>query len=261
MSGDEDRALFEHGGVATTVVVATETGVVTVDVAGDRVGGFGLAHRCRARDVTADGDRLVVATAADVLTGSPDALTETGFGPATTVGTNGSVVAAGEDGRIATDADGEWRRLGTLSTIHDIQDGFLAAADGIHRVEPGLPHVGLDDANTVTGYPVPRAGTDTGLYRLGNGWIAEHDGVTTVLASDQGRDDCHAVIDGRLHQYVDDGWHPITHPATGSIVDLAYGEAVYAVTIDGTLLVGDGSEWRTHPLGVQGVGGLTTWPE
>lgn len=261
MSARRDRDLFEPGDGATAVVVAAETGVVTVEVRGDRVGSFGLTERCRARDVASHGDRIAVATAEDVLVESGESFAPTGFGSATVVGTGDGLVAAGPTGAVATYRGGDWTRLGTVSTVREIRDGFIAAADGIHRVDTDLQHTGLASAHSVTGRPVPRAGTDAGIYRLGNGWIAEHDGSTTVVASDQSGDRLHAVIKDRLHRWVDRDWEPVAHPDTGPIVDVAYADLVYAVTADGTLLVGAGTEWRTHPLGVTDVGGLTVAPD
>ncbi|MFC6726919.1 hypothetical protein ACFQE1_21580, partial [Halobium palmae] len=58
---DEKRVYDDKAG-KTQAVVATETGVVVVDVSDDLVGGFALAHRCTARDVAVHGGRIAVAT-------------------------------------------------------------------------------------------------------------------------------------------------------------------------------------------------------
>lgn len=254
MSATEDRSLFGPGADGVTLLVATGVGVVVVEVVGDRVGFFGIEARCEARDITVVDGQTVVATDADVLIGAGGTVSETGFGPATTVGSSDGIVAAGPAGRVARRDDGAWTDLGTGRQVRAIDDGFLAAADGVHRCEPGLPDVGLDDAYDVTATPVPRAGTGDGLYRLGNGWVTERTNATSMVRG--GASVVYAVIDEDLYRYRDDEWGAVPVPTTAPVVDLVVGPGTYAVTESGTLLVEAEDGWRTHALGVTDVGGL-----
>ncbi|MFB6103664.1 MAG: hypothetical protein ABEJ57_01075 [Halobacteriaceae archaeon] len=256
MSAAEERSLFEPGTDAVTVLVAAQTGVVAVTVAGDRVGSFGLLERCLARDVAVRGDRVAVATAEDVLIGADGDLGPTGFGPAVAVGTGDGLVAAAPDGRVGRFQDGGWTDLGSCASVAAIADGFVAAADGVHRVAPGLPGIGLSQLADVTGAPVPRAATADGLYRLGNGWMAELDGAATVVAGTADGDRVHAVVGDALLAYRDGDWTRATIPVAAPVVDIDYGPGTYALTGGGTFLASVGDGWRTRELGVVDAGGL-----
>lgn len=261
MSAGQDRDLFEPGADSTTLLVAADPGILTVRVAGDRVGSYGLDRRCHARAVATHEGSVAVATDDDVLLAADDAFENTGFGAAATVGTANGFVAASPEDTIAAYDDGTWDPRGTVPDVRMIRDGFIAAAAGVHRLDADRSHVGLDDVHTVIGTPVPRAGTATGVYRLANGWVAEHEGATTVLATDETGDRVHAVIEDSLHKCRDGTWTPIAVPETSPIVDITYGEGVYAITRDGTLLASGGGDWRTHELGVGGVQGMVTTRE
>jgi len=256
MSATEERSLFEPGPDAVTVLVAAGDGVIAVTVGGDRVGSFGLLERCRARDVAVRGDRVAVATDADVLVGRGGALAATGFGPAVAVGTGDGIVAAGPAGRVSRLGDGEWTDLGTCEGVAAIADGFVAAADGVHRVAPGLPSTGLSRVADVTGAPVPRAATARGLYRLGNGWLDELPGAATVVAGTADGDRVHAVVDEAVLAYRDGDWTRVPVGVRGSVVDVGHGPGTYAVTGTGAFLATVGEGWRTQQLGVDDVGGL-----
>lgn len=57
----DERRLFGEKREETVALLASELGIVRVELAGDRVGGFGFAGRCHATSVTADGTFLVAA--------------------------------------------------------------------------------------------------------------------------------------------------------------------------------------------------------
>ncbi|SFR33866.1 HVO_0234 family beta-propeller protein [Halogeometricum limi] len=265
---DEKRVYTDNTGTET-VFVASSVGVVAVSVSDDLVGGFGIAHRCRARDVAAGPETLAVATDEDVLradlTTTDDAdelpFEPTGFGPATAVGFDDATLLAGDDGgRVARFEGGEesaasWATLGRTSPIRAVDGPLAAAADGVYRVEAdGLTAVGLDDARDVDGGE-PLAATGTGLYKLGNGWMDVLAGAFDVVtAHDDGR--AHAIGSGDLYARTDDGeWVSEPVPVEDDVTAVTYGdEATYAVTDAGTFLVRvSESEWRHQILGLQNV--------
>ncbi|MFC6826878.1 HVO_0234 family beta-propeller protein [Halopelagius fulvigenes] len=295
---DEKRVYTDNTGTET-VFVATSVGLVSVSVSDDLVGGFGVAHRCSARDVavergTADStvavaadEGVFAATAAEANPESPESATfeETGFGPASAVGFDGStLLAADEDGRVARfeadeDAagdggdvgDGEWETVGTAGAVRALDGDLVAAADGVHRVtDDGLAPAGLDDAQDVVvgadAAVAPLAATGAGLFKLGNGWMEELTGAfDAVAASADGRR--HAVSEGDLFARGDDGeWAVAPLPVEEDVAAVAHGvAATYAVTDAGTFLVkADRSEeaerpelsWRHQVLGLRDVGGV-----
>lgn len=278
---DEKRVYTDNTG-AETVFVATSAGVVAVSVSDDLVGGFGIAHRCRARDVAAGGETIAVATDEDVFCADLTALGSggdgagganaldfeaAGFGPAAAVGFDGETLLAGDDdGRAARlgDRGDAWTDLGGVGAVQAVDGPLVAAADGVHRVgEDGLTHVGLDDARDVVGSE-PLAATGTGLYKLGNGWMDVLSGEFDAASARDGR--AHAVSDGDL--YVrggggddagtgdgNDEWTPEPLPVTEDVAAVTHGAAAtYAVTDAGTFLVRlpDG-EWRHQVLGLRGI--------
>lgn len=254
MSSIDEKRVYDEKRGATEVFVATGTGLARVEVSDDLVGRFGLVERCTARDVAAFGDGVAVATDGDVLVGR-ETLSGTGFGPAAAVGTaDGDLVAAGE-GRVARRRDGEWVAVGDLTDVRAIDGDLLAAAGGVYRLE-GLTHAGLEDARDVAAAGVPLAATADGLYRLGNGWMAELGGSFRVAASDGRR--AHAATADALYERDPGGteWARRDVPADGAVVDVGYGERVYAVTDDGTFLVASDDGWRTQSLGLPGVAAL-----
>jgi hypothetical protein len=251
---DEKRVYADRTG-ADEVVIAAEQGVVVASLSDDRVGAFGLDHRAVTRDVAADGDRRAVATDTDVLVGNYD---RTDFGPAVAVGFGGdALLAAGPDGRVARLDDG-WTTLGTVETPRAVDGGLVAAEDGVHRVvDDGLRGVGLDGVRDVVGRGPPLAATDHGLYRLGNGWMGELDGAVHAVSADAADDRAHAVGEtGLVARRAVGDWRAVDVPAD-ELVDVGYtATATVAVTADGALLADVGDGWRTHELGVTGVGRL-----
>jgi hypothetical protein len=259
-----EKRVYDDRGERRSVLVACGTGVVAVDVSGDRVGRFGVDHRCVARDIEATGDALVVAADDDVLLGAYEAGE---FGPAVAAGFDrrtdaaGTVVAAAPDGRLARrSADGEWDDLGDVGEARAVSGGMVAAADGVYRVgSDGLTHAGLADVRDVAADGVPLAATGGGLYRLGNGWMAVRDGAFDAVG---------IAPDGRAHAGGPDGllvregsegadWSRVDLPVEAGVVDVAHGpELTVALTDEGGLLVTAGDGWRAEPLGLADPAGV-----
>lgn len=270
---EEKRVYGDRAGKAE-LLVAASIGVLSVDVSADRVGRFGLAHRCVPADVDASGGRVAVATDEDVLVREPgdDAFVSTGFGPAVAVGFDGEgPVAASPDGRVSRlggDADGTgdaastWTDLGRLDTAVEAIDGrLLAAADGVYRL-PGLDYAGLDDARDVAAAG-PLAATGRGLYSLGNGWMDELEGEFLVAAVGGGRTraatartaTAHAATADAFYERLAGEWSAVDLPVDDPVADVAYGEAAYAITEHGSLIAGGEDGWHAQHLGVGGVVG------
>lgn len=283
LSIDEKRVYDDQGGV-TEAYVASGVGLVRVKVANDIVGEFDLRKRCDARDVTADGRTVAVATDEDVLVSSRDdgeSFTATEFGPAVAVGyADSELLAASPDGSVARRRDGEWTTLEAPTLeVRAIDGTLLATAGGVYRLlGDELVHAGLEDARDVSVAGVPLAATADGLYKLGNGWMCEREGAFgTVAASSRTEpgslEVAHAAAGANVYTHEDGEWVEVP-PAGGSVAAIGYGEAVYAVTEDGEFLVagevgelsdvdrspeetGTGQWWRSRTLGVTDVRALT----
>lgn len=256
MSDDDislsEKRVYADTDDATTAFVATELGVARVSISDDIVGEFSLEHRGLATGVASADGRLAIATPDDVLLVTEEGVRETEFGPATAVGYCEGFVAAG-GGRIAR-FDGAWETLSELDGVRAIDGGMVAAESGIHRLDG--THVGLDDAFDVSTVETPLAATEAGLYYLANGWMRAREGRFSVVASDGDR--AHAATGAELYvRGADFGtWRPVELPTDQPVVDIAYGDGVYAVTRDGTVLVDAGDGWRHRSIGLTGVRGL-----
>lgn len=243
MSSIDEKRVHGANTDPTAVFVASDIGLTRVAVAGERVGEIKLRDRRPARDLACNGE-LAVATDEDVLVG--EALTESGFGPATAVGFDDGLVAAAPDGRVARRVDDEWHDMDTVGTVHAIDGDLLATDGGVYRLtDDGLTHAGLDAVRDVAVGGVPRAATATGLYRLGNGWMDDLDGDFTMVSADGER--AHAATPSEFYAH-DDEWRPVE--VRRSVAAVAYAGLVYAVAADGTLLIGTDDGWRDHPLGI-----------
>ena len=263
MSTIEEKRVFGERGGDTAVHLATETGVVRVSVAADRIGTFGLERRCVARDLAVVDGTLAVATDEDVLFG--DEATE--FGPALAVGGTDVPIAADSEGRIARYDGGEWTDLGTVEDVRAIDGDLIATPGGVHRAGPTLQHVGLDDVNDVSTPGVPLAATTERLYRLGNGWMEELEGAFELVAADRRSSPgelertC-ALAGDRLfvHEAGDDresgdgAWRPVDLPATPATIAVA--DSLFFATEDGRLFVDAGDGWRSQALGLGGVSAM-----
>ena len=256
---EEDRIYADTLG-KTDLFVATGLGVAEVSVSNDRIGQFSLAHRCTARDVAADGTRVLVATDEDVLAietaGDEPTVESLEFGPAVAVGVADAPLAGRPDGTIERRVDGEWKPLGTVEAVRAIDGDLVASVDGVFRVGGTLEHVGLEDAYDVVGRETPYAATSDGLYRLGPGWTRDLDGDFRVVTG--GTHQAHAATADALYVREDGSWERREIPTAESIVDVGYvaDGGVVAVTASGTCLVDpvaakDGaSGWRSRSLGL-----------
>ncbi|AHF98296.1 hypothetical protein HALLA_04825 [Halostagnicola larsenii XH-48] len=289
---DEKRVYGESGG-ALDAYVGSSMGLVHVRVSDSAVGEFSLCHRRETRDLAAGPGSISIATDEDVLVADPtdpDSFAETEFGPATAVSYDGeTLLAAGPDGRVARrdgddgrDAD-DWETLAdSLEADVRAMDGDLLGTErGVYRVHDGaLDHAGLSDVHDVSAAGVPLAATESGLYKLGNGWMEIRSDPTETVATDPASEPghlerAHAVSSGAVYEYAAGGdeageWvrdeelaiaggsDDSGGPAASSdpIVGFGYGETVYAVSSDGTVFAADGDGWRPHVLGVTGVTGI-----
>ncbi|WP_435155890.1 HVO_0234 family beta-propeller protein [Haladaptatus sp. DFWS20] len=251
---DEKRVYNDREGTVT-VYVATELGVVRVEISGDIVGEFSMAHRCVARDVATVGDSLAVATDEDALDSDFRTL---GFGPTVAVGFDGdTLLAAGDDGTLARydDGDDEWHELASLPEVRAIDGDMLATADGIYQiVDDGVRNVGLNDVRDVSTDGVPLAATAEGLYWLGNGWIDALDGDFRVVSSTD--EDAYAAADALFVRDGDD-WQEVALPVADPVAAIGFGEGVYVATESGTFLSSVGNGWRSRHLGLTGVRALS----
>jgi hypothetical protein len=290
----EEKRVYTESAGTVELAVATDLGLVVVEVSDDFVGEFGIALRESCRDVTGVDGALAVATDEDVLVAPPDAesFAPTAFGPATSVsGDDGDLVALASDGSVgrlaelrrvlatgdagtagtpgAPTHDG-WREVGRVAGGRRLDGDLLAAEEGVYRVGDDLAHAGLADVRDVTSAGVPRCATDTGLYRLGNGWLEDRPGEFRLVAgSADGRANAVGVAgegdgstdgddDDRLFAVDDGEWRPVASPVPDAVADVAYGDAAtYVVSESGTLAVDAGDGWRTQALGVGGVAALT----
>ncbi len=256
----DEKRVYAESRDATVAYLASDLGVTRVSVSGDQVGRVSLSHRSAARDVAGADGRLLVATENDVLVGTREGFESTGFGPALAVGIGHSPLAAGPDGHVARLVGDSWQQIGTISDVRAIDGHFVAADSGVYRVtDSDLSALGLDGVRDVAAIG-PYAATDGGLFRRSNGaWTGERHEPCSVVAAAGAR--AHVVADGTLRERGSDGWVPCVLPTADTVVDVAYGEATYAVTADGTFLVdaesavaadGQGG-WRTRALGIPAV--------
>ncbi|WP_331235186.1 HVO_0234 family beta-propeller protein [Natronorarus salvus] len=259
MSTLAEKRVYADRIAGTTVAVACGLGLLTVSVAEDRIGEFGLAHRCTALDLAVDAGQLAVATDEDVLLG-PDH-DPLGFGPAVAVAiADGRASAASPEGRIArTTEDGGWEEFGSIeSEIRAIDGDLVATGEGVYRLDDEPSHVGLSDVRDVAARGVPLAATGDALYVLGNGWMEVLEGE--FVAADVDRREglseraC-AATETAVFVREDGEWVDTAIPA-GGLVDVAVREAIYAITGEGELLVDAGDGWQRRSLGVPDVRAL-----
>ena len=263
----EDR-IHDETRPAFRAYVTSGYGVTVLEVAGDRVGGYALAHECTAVDVADAGDGTVaVATPEAVLVGDHDDFEPSGFGEAVAVGGD-PLLAASPDGEIARLTEEGWDEVGTVATdVRAIDGDLLATADGVYRVtEGGIEYVGLERARDVSTVGIPHAATATGLYKLGAGWMTEREGGFTLVTGDPNSarggvlKRGHAATEEQLFVYDGSEWGPWHIPVDAPVAGIDYGEAVYAVSEDGTFITAMDGEWRTRALGISGVTGLVVRP-
>jgi hypothetical protein len=154
--------------------------------------------------------------------------------------------------------DGGWTTVGSLSGVSGMDGDLVASDDGVYRVlEDGLRHVGLERAVDVAAAGVPLAATTDGLFQLANGWIEIAEGAFRFVASDPGARPgalgrAHAGTDDELIGHHDDAWEVET-TLDQPVVDVTYGDTVYAVSADGRFVAETPDAWRQHELGVREV--------
>lgn len=278
---DEKRVYSDRSG-AIDAYVASETGLVHVSVADDTVGEFELRERCHAQDIAAGPSTVAVATETDVLvaTDTPDtdepAFVETGFGPAVAVGIavdadTQTVIAAGPDGQVARYHDHEdtWERVEYSETedsdidVRAIDGTLVGTTNGVYRIlDQELVHAGLSRVRDVSASGVPLAATADGLYKLGNGWLAEVDRAVDVVTADPltspgHLERAHAVAETETTVLEHDDGEWVQSPAPPApVVDIAYGTRPYAVTANGQFLAQTADGWRSRHLGIGDVAGV-----
>jgi len=188
----------------------------------------------------------------------------TGAGPAEAVGIRGeSVIVAGHGGEIRRlgpfPGTGEgWSSdaIGGVGGNVAAIDGSLIATDaGLYRIEGD----GSAEAVQLGGFEVvndvaaagPFVATGAGLYALDEEWRWEIQGGCRAVSA-ASLDRAHAA-GGSVYERDGDGWSTI-ETGSGQVVDVATGREGYAVTEDGTVLVGP--EWRSRSLGLGDVVGV-----
>lgn len=257
----EMRVFAERTGAAR-LAVAVPSGLVVVSVADDRVGEFGMGHRCSPRDLAVgpEGDpRLVVATDEDVLLAdgaAVDGLAPSGFGPAVVVTVDGGRRVAGSGaGRIGVHDPTGWGTVGELPSPPTALDGDLVGtAEGVFRlVDEGLSPAGLTAvADVAHAGGVPLAATADGLYELGNGWLdVLANPVRLVWGAADGR--AHAATETTFYGRLEGTWQSVELPTESPVVAIAYGDRSYALDADGDLLIESPDGWRAHALGLEGA--------
>ncbi|WP_435196597.1 HVO_0234 family beta-propeller protein [Natronomonas sp. EA1] len=246
----EEKRVYAAKQDATDVFVATGAGLARVTVSADLVGEFGLEYRGPCVDVTATG-RVAIATPEDVLLAGEDGFVETGFGPASAVSYGEEGLVAAGDGRVATREEGDWTTLAEIDDVRAIDGDLVAAKGGVFRLDG--THVGLSAVNDIAVGEEIWAATDDGLYWLGNGWMDALEGEFTAVAT--AGDRVHAATAETLYERADGEWREVEAPA--GIVDVGYGDAVYAVTESGTFLADAGDGFRDRLLGLPDVRALS----
>jgi hypothetical protein len=270
----DEKRIYGETRQTTDVYVASGVGLAHITVSGDQAGRISLDQRGTITDVAGGGGRLLVATPEDVLVGTDDGLAGTDFGPAVAVGVAAdALVAAGPDGDVALLAGDEWTAVGSVDDPRALDGRYLAAADGVYRVadddgvyrvaDDDIVSLGLDDVRDVaadTAAGGPYAATGDRLYgRTADEWVVDRDGTAEAVAAGGGH--AHVVAGNLLFERDGEGWRECSLPVESRVADVAYGEGVYAVTVDGTFLVeadpdttpdGRGG-WRHRSLGVPDV--------
>jgi hypothetical protein len=110
---------------------------------------------------------------------------------------------------------------------------------------------------------VPLATTDDALVQLGNGWMEVVEGDFQFVASDPGSaagalGRAHAGTPDVLYAHHDGDWTRTT-ALERPIVDVAYGDSVYAVSTDGRFAAEAPDGWRHQELGVRDVNAATAY--
>ena len=267
----EQRQLFGEQRETRIGFVACELGVARLVLAADRIGHVGVVERCSATSVAADETHLLVGTIRGVLRESADGFERLGDPfELSAVGVGESLVAASADNRVLRWNERRgWEPLGEVAGAKRFDGTVLAAESGVFRVNEGLEPLGLHAVSDVavgagsivdTGEQEALfAATQEGLYRYveSGEWVREYDKATATVVTNG--ETAHAVDARGVLVRVDGDWEHLDAPKIP--VDLAYGESLYGITGDGTVLISRDSPgatdekagWRTHSLGLRGV--------
>ncbi len=257
----EERQLFAEQRETRVGFVACELGVVRIALAADRVGHAGFVERCTATSVAADENRLVVGTIRGVLRETDEGFERLGDPfEVSAVGVGESLLAASDDNRVLRWHETRgWEPLGEVSGARRFDGRVLAAESGVFRVADELEPLGLTAVADVAVGDAVFAATQEGLYRLAASgeWVREYDKAAAVVVAEG--ETVHAVDARGVRGRVAGNWERLDAPEIP--VDLAYGDHLYGITADGTVIVNadatrptDGrAEWRTHPVGLRGV--------
>lgn len=260
----DEKRMYGDKRAETRAYVASALGVTRVELAGDQIGRFSLVRRGTATAVAGGDGKLLVGTEEDVLVGTGEGFTATGFGPAASVGVaDGTPLAVAPEGRVARLTGDDWEAVGTVEAPRRMDGDLLATGDGVYRVGDGLESLGGGaDVRDVAGGDGAYAATAAGLLRYDDGWHRETGGDCTLVAADGDR--VYAVSDDGLLVRRGGDWRVHALPTDAALADVTHGESLYAVTADGTVLVyaapdlapdGQGG-WRSRGLGVPDVAGI-----
>lgn len=245
-----DRRLFGDERATTVGYVASEMGLVRIELTADRIGNYSLLERGTVTAVDTDNQTVVAATAEDVRLDTEDAgeCLALGFGEATAVGIDDPTVYAarptGEIGRLDDVDAWNWRL--TDDGVH--ADAGVQADAGIQG-DASIQGGGPDDQDrdtkpswqilgTVDG-PVsidgPLVAAASGVYRLGE--TIEPlglDSVNDVTQCPSTGEILAATQDG-LYRSADDGdsWENVSTDAVSRVLSVEQG--YLAVTDDGTV--------------------------
>lgn len=267
----DERHLFGERRETATGFLASAMGVVRVELAADRLGGFGVVERCCATDIAVAEGTLAVATEDDVLLADENRETfaPLGFGPAAAVGLDGNTLyGASPDGTVEsvplTAADGtatEWERRGEVTAPHSFDGSVLAATDGVVRVAPAFETLELDGVADVIAGETLLAGGENGLFEYESGeWVRRFDRPIRQVAAGDGA--VFAVTEaGELFRQTDSSWTRVSLPEGTTAAAVAPGKSLYVVTEAGDIFISaeptaatDGFGGRqSEPLGVRDI--------
>lgn len=251
MDDIDEKRIFTEKTTERVAFVAAELGLLIVRLAADRVGDYGIAQRCSPHDLATSGTNIALA-AEDVYLGDETGIEPTDFGPSAAVGNHSGVVAASPEGDLAryTTSPPGWEALGTLDGVTAIDGDLIGTESGVYRL-PELTPVGLDQVRDIETNGIPLAATQTGLYRLGNGWMDVLAGDFQMVSGPADGDfPTYAATPTTCYEYRDGDWQSLELPTTAPIVDAAFGDCPYLLAADGTLIANAGDGWRPHPVGI-----------
>lgn len=270
MHSIEEKRVYADRSGATHAYVASGTGVVRVQIAGDAVGEFSLLVRCEARDLAAseDGHLLAVATAEDVVVcrlesgdrsdTDPLEVAATGFGPAVAVGIDGDeLLAAGPDGRLARTSgvlregsdDGPNRNSSDVSNDDSTQEAEVERLEAANWEWDSLPTDPIDEVRSIDRDLV---GTDDGVYRVRDAHL-DHAGLRDVHDVSAAGIPLAAATDG-LYK-LGNGWMAVLEGAgafdrveADATAEFGALERAHAVAGETLFELGSDDEWRPVTL-------------